>query len=100
MCDRPPKRRTQSDDRSDIRRPLRRDCAGDNSSQTMADQMDLPPGLSQGLLNRVLQLASDEEVGPFGIEPYAGKERVVPDSSQPLMQRGQVSIGTQKSGEE
>jgi hypothetical protein len=45
--------------------------ARDNSSQTVSDQMNLPPGLSQGLLNRVIQLASDEEVGTLGVEAYS-----------------------------
>ncbi len=37
---RPPKRRTQGDDGSYVRGPLRGDRAGDDSSQAMADEMD------------------------------------------------------------
>ena len=53
------KRRTQGDDGSYICGPLRRDSAGDNSSQTMADEMEPATRLAQGLLDSVIQLTPD-----------------------------------------
>src|SRR5579862_4625603 len=71
MRDRTAKRRTQGDDRSYIRGPLCRYRAGDNSSQTVADEMQLAATFAQCLLDCVIQLMPDKQVRTLGVEAYS-----------------------------
>lgn len=66
----------------------------------MADEMQPATGLGQSLLDGLVQLTRDEQVGTLRIEADPGKERLVSDARQPLMQRRQISIWTQESRDE
>jgi len=68
MRDRTAKRCTQRDHGSDIDRSLRRDGARDNASQAMTDQVHLLPGPAQRLLDRIIQLALNKQIGTFRVE--------------------------------
>jgi hypothetical protein len=54
--------RAQGDNGSYIRWPLRRDSTRDDASQTVAYQMDFPAGFGKCVLNRCIQLPSNQEV--------------------------------------
>lgn len=71
MGDRAAKRRAQGDDGSYIRGPLCSDRAGNNSSQTVADEMQLAPRFSQRFLDGGIQLAFDQQVGALAVEAYS-----------------------------
>ena len=53
------KRRTQANDGSYICGSLRRDRAGDDSSQTMANEVELAARFGERLLNGLIQLTPD-----------------------------------------
>ena len=65
------KRRTQANDGSYICGSLRRDRARDNSSQTMADEVEFAARFVERLLNGLIQLTPDYQVGTFGVEAYS-----------------------------
>jgi len=90
----------QGDHGSDIRWPLCRDGSRDNPSQTVADQVNRFSCFGQGLLDGFIQLPLNQEVWTLIVEPYAGKERFVSDSCQPLSHWRHVNIGAEKSGNE
>jgi hypothetical protein len=91
------KRRTQGNNRSDIRWSLRGYRASDNPTQTVTDQMDFAPRFGQSLLDGRVQLLFDQEIRALGVETYAGKEWFVSNSPEPLMQGCQINIGAKES---
>src|SRR5262249_17723610 len=64
------------------------------------DQVDLSPRLGERFLNRVIELASNQQVRTLGVEIYARKKRLVSDACQPLMQGRQINIRAEKGGED
>lgn len=91
------KRRSESDDRSDLFRPLACDGSCDHAAEAVTDQMNLSPGLGQSTLNSFVQMTLDQEVGAIRIDADSGKVRAIPDAAQPGVEFRQVKISAEKA---
>jgi hypothetical protein len=65
------KGRTQGDNRTDVRGPLRSYGARDNPTQAVTDEMDFALGCGQRLLDGRIQLPFDQEIRALRVETNA-----------------------------
>ena len=88
--------RAEGDHRRNIVRTLRSDCASDDASEAMANEMDLAAGILEGAFDSPCQSLLDQEVGAVGIDD-ARRRSGITDSVEPPMHWPQVSVATKKS---
>src|SRR5256714_6976414 len=88
--------RAEGDHRRNIVRTLRSDCASDDASEAMANEMDLAAGILEGVFDSPCQSLLDQEVGAVGIDD-ARRRSGITDSVEPPMHWPQVSVATKKS---
>src|SRR5208283_1814361 len=100
MSYRATKRCGERNNRRDINGSLVGDRAGNNATQTVANQVDLALGLHERLLNVLVQATLDQDVRAVCIEADAGKVRAIADAFQPGAQLRQIVVSAQEPGNE
>jgi len=96
----PAERRRQRDHRRDIFWPLMRHRSRNHTTQAVAYEMNLPPGLRSRPRDRLVQMSLDEKIGTIGIDSDAREVRLVTDSPKPAVEFHQIEIRPKKPGDD
>src|SRR6516225_9258595 len=86
------KGRGERDHRCDVIGPLTGNRARDDPAEAVADDVDLPPGIHQGLFDIAVETPLDQEVGTLGIDADTGKVRTIADLLQPRSHLREINI--------
>ena len=68
------------------------------TAQAMPDDVDLPAGLGERLLDGVHQMSLDKQVRTFRVDADPGTVGPIPDAPQPGAELSQIQIVQQKAG--
>jgi hypothetical protein len=93
-------RRSQSNNGRDVARSLTRNGTCDDAAKAMTNKVNLSSGFGSRPLNRLVQMALDQEIWTLGIDADAGKIRPISNALQPGVEFHQIKIGAQKSGDD
>ena len=91
---------SKGDDGGDVGRSVGGNGAGDHASKTMPDEMNLPAGCGQSLIDGWSQTLAHQNIRTSCINANAREVRPVPDASQPMMQVSHLRVSTEKAWNE
>ena len=98
MGDRAAKRGRQSNHGSDVVRPLSGYRTREQSSEAMADEVNLSLSFGQGPFDRRVQMTLDQQVRALGIDRDTGKIGAISDAPQPTVELHQIKVGAEETG--
>src|ERR1019366_1993963 len=98
MRDYAPEGRSDGDDGSDIVGTLMSDGAGDDTTQTMTDDVDLSIGFAQSLVDGAGEAIANEEGRALGVEIDSRDIGAITDTVEPAVQVAEIFVIKEEAG--